>query len=178
MERKKYLPKEAGTGGSLDTFSKGACSFMRGQWDDKAEVCQVGKTFAFSFRIAMAFLVVFTTIMVTRILVTIYNPNPVFENYELHHIHEGAFLMVVASMALAALPQKDMPNSRRIRTIITFVLLVGAGLVLDELLYIMAGYHTIEEYWYQTQIIVPFVLLFIAAILAYFGYRRLSTRFS
>ena len=68
------------------------------------------------------------TILVTRGLVTIKDPNPIFMGFELHHFYYGIILLIITNLAIMF--GKNHPK------LYLNLSAISIGLVIDELFYI------------------------------------------
>jgi len=78
------------------------------------------------------------TILITRGLVAIENPNPVFMGFELHHFHYGIVLLILTNLAI--LFGKNHPR------IYLNLSAISIGLIIDELVYIAGHIESTVHY--------------------------------
>jgi len=76
-------------------------------------------------RIIFFFIILAGTIIITRSLVTLYNPNPILLNIEVHHFDYGILLILISSKLLLFGP-------KRYGYIYLFLTAVASGLIIDE----------------------------------------------
>lgn len=106
-------------------------------------------------RILVFLLALIGTIFLTRIFVSIHNPNPIILNFELHHFDYGILLLLVSSKLLLFGPKNH-------NLIYMFLTAVASGLVIDDYLFIRKS--VVEYPIQQTQIYnstFPYVLILI-----------------
>tara|TARA_Y100000310_G_C20687609_1_gene820103 strand:- start:1506 stop:1919 length:414 start_codon:yes stop_codon:yes gene_type:complete len=92
------------------------------------------KTFPNQFKIKNKFLlfigILILTILITRILTLINDPNVFIRGFELHHFYYGIILLIITSIAI--LFGKLHPR------LYTALSAISIGLILDELFFVMA----------------------------------------
>jgi hypothetical protein len=100
-------------------------------------------------------LVMFLTILLTRIGVFFYNPNPLVFGYELHHFHYGLIILIISDIFL-------LFNNKH-REVKLFFSAIGIALVLDEFLFILGNMNHAQ---YSSTITSALVLCIIFSALA------------
>ena len=83
------------------------------------------ESFETHHRIVVFLVVVVGTIILTRLFVSLYNPNPVLFNLELHHFDYGVLLLLISSKLLLFGPKNYS---------LTYLFLTGvaSGLIIDD----------------------------------------------
>ncbi|MFA5889305.1 MAG: hypothetical protein WCW47_01575 [Candidatus Paceibacterota bacterium] len=76
-------------------------------------------------RIAVFSVVLVGTIILTRLLVLVYNPNPILFNIELHHFDYGILLLLVVSKLL-------LFSHNKYNNLYLFLVAISSGLIIDE----------------------------------------------
>jgi len=93
-------------------------------------------------RIAIFSIILIGTIVLTRILVVFYNPNPILLNLEIHHFDYGILLILISSKLLLFGP-------KRYNYVYLFLTAVASGLIIDEYWFIR---RSVVENANQTQL--------------------------
>ena len=108
-------------------------------------------------RIAAFSVVLVGTIILTRLLVVFYNPNPVLLHLEIHHFDYGILLILISSKLLLFGP-------KRYGYVYLFLTAVASGLIIDEYWFIRRS--VVENATTQTQLYnstFPSVLILVLA---------------
>ena len=97
------------------------------------------------------------TIILTRILVNFYNPNPVIANFEIHHFDYGLFLLLIMSLLFLFGKKKNS----------LYLILTGFafGLILDEIWFIRMGINSGRDNLATYNTTFPSVVVLVIAII-------------
>ena len=107
-------------------------------------------------RIIVFLVILFCTIILTRLFVFVHNPNPTLFNFELHHFDYGVLLLLVSSKLL-------LFGSKNHNFLYLFLTAVASGLIIDDYWFIRQS--VVEHPALQTQIYnatFPSVIILIA----------------
>ncbi|VVB79179.1 Uncharacterised protein [uncultured archaeon] len=96
--------------------------------------------------------IVAATIIITRLIVLIHDPNPVIHGYELHHFYYGVALLVVLTIYRVL--------SEKHPVLYLTLSAISIGLIIDEFLFIMGGTRN-NVYYLQT---LPSAIIFTIVI--------------
>ncbi len=97
------------------------------------------------------------TMLVVRLCVQFYNPNPILLGFELHHFDYGIVLLLIAVILL-------LFGNRKHYDFHLVIAAIGTGLVLDD--YIFIKKNMVENHALQTQIYnstIPYAIIAIVA---------------
>lgn len=100
------------------------------------------------------------TILFTRAIVFIHNPNPIIFDFELHHFDYGMLLMMGASLIL--LLERGKPR------LCLILIAVATGLIVDEYWFIRKS--MVEDHATQTQVYnatFPSVVVLVIAVILF-----------
>ncbi|MBU0907353.1 MAG: hypothetical protein KKD18_05065 [Nanoarchaeota archaeon] len=105
--------------------------------------------------------VLILTILITRGLVSIEDPDPIFMGFELHHFHYGIVLLIITNLAI--LFGKNHPR------LYLNLSAISIGLIIDELVYI-AGHIEGQVHYEATMksaFVFALIILGIISIILY-----------
>ncbi|MEI6058983.1 MAG: hypothetical protein WCP89_04400 [archaeon] len=114
--------------------------------------------------------IIILTILITRVLVLIKNPDPVILGYELHHFYYGIFLLIIVTIF-------ELFAKKHYRVYLTLSA-ISIGLILDELLYVAGDFGNIEPYTktLPSAIVFAVAIGLITIITFYTSKRKSSTK--
>jgi len=82
--------------------------------------------------------IIILTIIITRILISIRDPNPIIHGYELHHFYYGIILLILVTTF-------ELFSKKHYRIYLTLSA-ISIGLILDEFLYVAGRFGNTEVY--------------------------------
>lgn len=115
--------------------------------------------FELKHRIISFILIVIITIALTRIIVSIKDPNPIIRGYELHHFYYGIILLMIISLSW-------LFGHKHYKIYLTLTA-ISIGLIIDQFLYVAGGFGNTQIYssTLSSAIVFASVIIIIIAII-------------
>jgi hypothetical protein len=113
--------------------------------------------FELKHKIIFFCITIFLTILITRMLVLIQDPNPIFLGYELHHFYYGIVLLIITNLLILFGHRNQKIN----------ILLSGIsiGLILDQFMFILGKIENTNYFSTTFSAIVFFLIIALATII-------------
>ena len=110
--------------------------------------------FLIKHRVIALLIILTITLLFSRMIVNVINPNPTIKGYEIHHFHYGLLLLIIVSLLML---YKKGPF--KIHLILTGVSL---GLILDEIIFISGK--VVEKVTYTSTFSETIILMILFAL--------------
>ena len=106
--------------------------------------------------------IIVVTILITRIAISITDPNIIIKGFELHHFHYGLILLIIASLI--------MLYQRGTFTLNLLLTGIALGLIIDEFMFITGKVRGAIEYTstFPSAIMITIIILLIAECVFYY----------
>ncbi|OGJ21430.1 hypothetical protein A3K73_08975 [Candidatus Pacearchaeota archaeon RBG_13_36_9] len=119
--------------------------------------------FEIKHKIILFILVIFLTIIITRIIVLVKDPNLIIKGYELHHFYYGIILLIISNL-LMLFGKKNF-------NIYFLLSAISIGLITDEFLYVAGGFGNKNVYFSTLPSAIAFsgIILLIAFFIKNFS---------
>ena len=121
--------------------------------------------FEIKHKIILFILVIFLTIIITRIIVLVKDPNLIIKGYELHHFYYGIILLIISN------PLFNIINANTCFNIYFLLSAISIGLITDEFLYVAGGFGNKNVYFSTLPSAIAFsgIILLIAFFIKNFS---------
>ncbi len=114
------------------------------------------KEFELKHKVISFILILMFTILTSRLIVSINDPNLIFWGYELHHFYYGIILLIIVNLFLL-FGKKHYASYLSLSA-------VGMGMIIDEFVFIIGR---ISNNMYQTTITSAIIFALVVSLLAY-----------